>query len=90
MPEKYTCFICGFNELDSPPTNYSICPACGTEFGYDDGVPHNVPETREKWFKSGMKWWAHGLQDQPKDWNPTKLFIDMLLSEGLFAQMYGA
>jgi len=40
---KYTCPVCGFNELQEPPygphqePSYEICPRCGFESGFDDG-----------------------------------------------------
>ena len=40
------CPVCAYTNLEFPPTNYSICACCGTEFGYDDRVLSH-PEQRK-------------------------------------------
>ena len=32
----YICPVCGYDRLEEPPKNFSICPSCGTEFEFDD------------------------------------------------------
>ena len=72
MPDKY-CRICGFKLRFSPwgkdnntPTYY-ICPCCGAEFGYDDYTPKSIKAYREKWIKSGAKWFDSKMK--PENWN---------------------
>ena len=38
---KYTCPVCGFDDLESDPKlgGHEICPTCEIQFGFDD-----VPE----------------------------------------------
>ena len=64
----YTCPVCGFNELSSPPRNWTICPSCLTEFGssYDEWGPE---EFRKEWIGSGAKWSADYWQ-RPQNWSP--------------------
>jgi hypothetical protein len=53
-PELHHCPVCGFDRLPCPPyhsesestgaPSFSLCPSCGTEFGFDDdpdacGIP---------------------------------------------------
>lgn len=65
MPETFTCPVCGFDGLESPPINYSICDCCGTEFYNDDGWQTHA-ELRQKWIDGGMKWW---FEEPPPNWN---------------------
>jgi len=55
---KYTCPVCGFDNLEYPPEDFNICSSCGTEFGYDD-VNYTVPELRARWIKGGRQWWSN-------------------------------
>jgi hypothetical protein len=38
----FTCPVCGFDQLEAEPyydgriASFSLCPACGTEFGFSD------------------------------------------------------
>jgi len=57
---KFTCPICGFDGLNYPPNNFSICPSCGTEFGYDD-EQYSHTELREKWITNGKQWWSRSI-----------------------------
>jgi len=76
MPEnKDICPVCGYEGLSSPayyPDEWGspseeTCPSCGTQFGYDDGVPGGRydatkraarhGELRQKWIAGGMRWW---------------------------------
>jgi hypothetical protein len=76
MPNKesFTCLVCGYTNLDEAPydnygcASYIICPCCGTEFGYDDCTISHIA-LRQKWIKSGMKWWSKNILPQ-KNWNP--------------------
>lgn len=52
---KYTCPVCAFTGLDEPPAYFTICPSCGTEFGYQDLVKGH-DELRTQWIATGAKW----------------------------------
>lgn len=74
---KYTCPVCGYDNLREPPTNYSICPSCGSEFGNDDfDVTHY--ELRDKWLRAGAHWWSPDIAP-PSNWFP----LDQLWRAGL-------
>jgi len=62
-----TCPVCAYTGLEFPPTNYSICACCGTEFGYDDRVLSHAELTR-RWVAAGRHWFD---EDEPKPfgWN---------------------
>ncbi len=65
---NYLCPVCGYDELDAPPINHSICPCCGTEFGYHDrGRTHQ--ELRSNWIMRGARWWSP-VDPLPPNWNP--------------------
>lgn len=76
----YACPVCLFPDLDAryEPRSYSICPSCGTEYGYED-VEDVVIRTRcrEKWFLSAHAWWAHGLEghNEPAWWPALRLAL---------------
>ena len=70
----YICTVCGYDGLNEPPydekgcASFSICPCCGTEFGYDDhSLSHEA--LRKKWIESGMKWWS-ATTPKPTPFNP--------------------
>lgn len=64
------CPVCGYNDLRHPPDDYTICPCCGTEFGYDDfDTPHE--ELRQRWINNGMRWWFE-YDSPPENWNPAE------------------
>lgn len=74
--QNITCPVCGFTGLDDFPydgtgcPSYTICPCCGTEFGYDDSaVAHR--ELRVRWKKGGMLWWSK-RRSPPMGWDPKK------------------
>ena len=48
----FTCPVCDYSELVSPPEDHSICPRCGTEFEYDD-ITLTFGELREEWESDG-------------------------------------
>lgn len=64
----YICPVCAYPTLPEPPDNFSICPSCGTEFGYDDAKVSHI-ELQRKWIKSGAPWFSRARQ-QPAEWNP--------------------
>ena len=52
---NYTCPVCGYDELEDPPSNWNICDSCGTEFGYHDArISHE--ELRRRWVANGARW----------------------------------
>jgi hypothetical protein len=63
----YKCPVCGYMDLPEPPVNFSICPSCGTEFGYDD-ASRSYPALREEWVSSGAPWFSRA-RAAPPDWN---------------------
>lgn len=53
----YMCPVCDYDKLTDPPTDFEICPSCGTEFGYTDHTKTHA-ELRAEWIKGGRKWWS--------------------------------
>lgn len=72
MPEEiymtYKCPVCGYRLLVNPPVNHTICPCCGTEFGYDDTMKTHG-DLRMTWIDNGATWFSDKTA-KPKDWNP--------------------
>jgi len=52
---EHTCPVCGYNALEFPPRDHSICACCGTEFGYDDRVLTHQ-QLRDEWVSKGCLW----------------------------------
>jgi hypothetical protein len=50
----YLCPVCGYDRLEDPPGTFTICPSCGTEFGYDDAFASHA-ELRAKWLQNGAQ-----------------------------------
>ena len=74
MRKKYTCPVCGFDDLEEPPYNaqrepsYEICPCCGFEFGFDDGgQAQSFDSFRLRWIESGAAWFRPELK--PNNWD---------------------
>jgi transcription elongation factor Elf1 len=71
---SFTCPVCGYSNLDEAPydnygyASHTICPCCGTEFGYDDFSTTHLA-LQKKWIDSGMMWWSKNIMP-PDDWNP--------------------
>jgi hypothetical protein len=66
----FTCPVCAYPSLQSPPENFSICPSCGTEFGFDDaGKSHE--ELRRQWITDGLQWF-NDLVPRPLNWDAWK------------------
>src|SRR2546421_11552015 len=54
-----------YNALPYPPSDYHVCPCCGTEFGTDDeDLSHQ--QLREMWLGSGARWF---FGTPPAAWN---------------------
>ena len=74
---KYTCPVCGYDEMEEPPESFSICSSCGTEFGSDDFVldqhdyERKLAELRAEWLAAGAPWFDEDTPP-PANWNPLK------------------
>lgn len=61
---KFTCIVCGFNELEEPPyeegdPSFEVCPCCGFQYGFDDlDQGYTFAEYREKWISEGAEWFS--------------------------------
>ncbi len=69
----YTCPVCGYAKLKYPPQDYTICPSCGTEFGYKDFATTHE-ELRDRWIASGAHWHSQRIPP-PADWNPFEQLV---------------
>lgn len=67
---KYICPVCAYDQLNSPPQDYTICPCCGTEFGYHD-FTLSYTELRERWLSSGAIWHSRRILP-PVGWTAQK------------------
>ena len=67
MVNTYLCPVCGYG-MGEEPSNFNICPSCGTEFGYHD-VNAPISELRANWLRFGAKWWS-SADPQPEGWDP--------------------
>ena len=64
----YTCPVCAYRGLQYPARDFTICPCCGNEFGYDDAT-RTFDELRREWIVNGMRWFSRS-SPPPQDWNP--------------------
>jgi len=64
--------------MADPPTDYNICPSCGTEFGADD-VDLSYVELRMEWVRRGAPWFSR-VTEPPVGWNA----IAQLISAGFW------
>ncbi len=69
----FACRVCGLVQPE-PPWGFDgispaevICPCCGIEFGYEDSTQFGVFAAREKWKKSGCKWFFP--KQKPEHWD---------------------
>ncbi len=72
----YTCPVCGYNELQYPPSNFTVCPSCYTEFGYDDATLTHE-DLRREWIGNGMPWMGMNVTPPPTGWNPYKQLANL-------------
>lgn len=71
----FACPVCGYPLLREPPSRHSICPSCGTEFGYDDfSVSHRV--LRNEWLRAGAPWFSTYTQPPSIFWNGFRQVIE--------------
>src|ERR1017187_2514155 len=74
----HVCPVCGYNKLEFPPEDFTICPSCGTEFGYQDAmVAHRV--LRQRWIASGAVWHSRVIP-RPLFWNADQQIINANLA----------
>ena len=59
---RYRCRICGL-QLDDPPwgedgqtPDFTFCPCCGVEFGYQDASIKGIRAYRQSWINAGATW----------------------------------
>jgi hypothetical protein len=69
----YTCPVCAYEQLRYPPIDFTICPCCGTEFGYQD-ARKSFSELRVEWIYRGMRWHSNVVRP-PLDWNGVKQLL---------------
>jgi hypothetical protein len=80
---EYTCPVCGFPNLAEPPhddtgcASFETCPACGTEFGYDDATKSHA-ELRRVWLAAGAPWFSESVAP-PRGWSA----VEQLRAAGL-------
>lgn len=65
----HLCPVCGYDRLTEPPRDFTICPSCGTEFGYDDAFASHS-QLRTRWLQNGARWWSP-VDQCPDNWDPT-------------------
>ncbi len=75
MEVSHRCFVCGFDLGGFPPwgadgttPSHSICPCCGTEFGYEDCTRFAVEMAHARWVERGCPW-ASTTEPPPAGWN---------------------
>jgi hypothetical protein len=73
----YTCPVCGYPKLIRPPTDYMICPSCGTEFGYDDFDTTHT-QLRYEWLGKGAPWFSRHTPPPPH-WNAFRQVLRVAL-----------
>jgi hypothetical protein len=66
--KRYDCPVCGYTGLEYPPTDYTICPCCGVEFGYET-AGRSFYELRNEWVNTGAHWTSR-VDPTPWNWNP--------------------
>ena len=64
----YQCPVCAYKGLRYPPSDYTICPSCGTEFGYDD-FSRSYEDLRQDWIMRHMPWFSTATP-RPANWSP--------------------
>jgi|SRR6185295_3465867 len=74
-PKTYVCPVCGYPQLEDPPSRYEICPCCQTQFENDDEFSTRKA-LRDEWIGKGMKFWA--TWELPNNFAPNKQLHDLL------------
>ena len=70
---RLRCRVCGLRLLvppwgeDGECPDYTICPCCGVEAGYEDCTPESARRFRAQWLSRGGAWDEPKLR--PADWD---------------------
>jgi hypothetical protein len=75
MVNAYLCPVCGYGMAEEP-SNFNICPSCGTEFGYHDANV-SINTLRATWLRNGAKWWS-STDVEPNGWDPYSQVSNLL------------
>lgn len=86
MVNKYICPVCGY-WLDDPPSDFNICPSCGTEFGYHDRNA-SLESLRAAWLRGGAKWWST-VDPVPLGWDGFTQVSELLTKRPIWDVMMG-
>jgi hypothetical protein len=71
----FSCPVCGYPLLGEPPSRHSICPSCGTEFGYDDfSIGHRA--LRNEWLRAGAHWFSTYTRPPSIFWNGFRQVVE--------------
>lgn len=62
MVTTYLCPVCGYG-MEDPPSDFNICPCCGTEFGYHDANT-STNTLRAAWLRGGQNGGAQPILNQ--------------------------
>lgn len=71
----YICPVCGYEKLEDPPMNFTICPCCGTEFDYDD-YRTSFALLRTRWITRGCRWFSNA-EPAPADWDANRQLLNL-------------
>ena len=69
----HICPGCGYAKLEFAPEDFTICPSCGTEFGYQDAT-RSYYDLCQDWIAGGLKWHSR-VEELPFPWNPYNQLI---------------
>lgn len=83
MRKMNTCPVCGYDKLSQPAQDDTICPCCGTHFGYHDYAT-SYDELRSRWLSAGAQWFSRA-RPQPAGWNA----LTQLLKQGFLVRAVG-
>lgn len=98
--EKYTCPICGYNELEFyPDESYEQCPCCGYMFGTLEYLGEDLSDNinceletkkvyayvRDKWIANGANWWSESVK-APVCWDYKKQLNNLKSKKRLFEE----
>ncbi len=70
----YTCPVCAYGQMPYSADEGTICPCCGTEFGYDDTMGVTFRNLRDRWVASHTPWFSP-LDTPPPMWNGVRQLI---------------
>jgi hypothetical protein len=67
----YLCPVCGYDKLEDPPRDFTICPS------FDDAFASHS-ELRAKWLRNGAQWWST-VDPKPEHGDPRQQ-VDAVMS----------